>query len=294
MSADKRARILLVTGMSGAGRSAALAVLEDLGYEAIDNLPLSLLGRLLHRGGEGGLEAGSALAVDADIRTRGFRPDTLIAEIAALRARDDLTLTLVFFDCDDEVLRRRFTETRRRHPLAENRPLIDGIRHERQLLAGLRDSSELVVDTTDLTTAMLRALLGGHFRLKESPQMTTSVISFAYGRGVPREADLVIDVRFLANPHYEERLRPLTGLDDEVGEYIAADARFTPFFDRLAALIVSLLPHYAREGKTYLTLAFGCTGGRHRSVYVARRFAALLEGEGRPVDVRHRDIGARA
>ena len=285
-------RVVLVTGMSGAGRSSALKVLEDLGYEAIDNLPLSLLGRLLFREEEAGETMGSALAIDVDIRTRGFQPETFVAALASLAERRDLDVTLVFFDCDDDILSRRFTETRRRHPLAEDRPLSDGINHERALIAPVRERADLVVDTSQLNLPELRALLKGHFRLAHGPGLALSVMSFSYARGVPRDADLVFDARFLSNPFYVEELRHLTGVDAKVEAHIMADPAFAPFFDSLSALLISLLPHYAREGKTYLTIAFGCTGGLHRSVYLAERIASVLERGGWPVTVRHRDLEA--
>lgn len=285
-------RVVLVTGMSGAGRSSALKVLEDLGYEAIDNLPLSLLGRLLFREEETGETMGSALAIDVDIRTRGFQPETFVAALASLAERSDLDVTLVFFDCDDDILSRRFTETRRRHPLAEDRPLSDGINHERALIAPVRERADLVVDTSQLNLPELRALLKGHFGLAHGPGLALSVMSFSYSRGVPRDADLVFDARFLSNPHYVEGLRHLSGVDAKVEAHIMADPAFAPFFDSLSALLISLLPHYAREGKMYLTIAFGCTGGLHRSVYLAERIASVLERGGWPVTVRHRDLEA--
>ncbi len=283
-------RVLLVTGMSGAGKSSALKVLEDLGYEAIDNIPVALLRRLLHSGTESVSRHG-AMAVGIDIRTRDFDAQTFLSELTELQARDDLDVSFVFFDCDDAVIGRRYTETRRRHPLAEDRPLMDGVRLERELIAPLRERAGIVLDTTDLGFAELRQNLFARFRLESGPSLTVSVLSFSYSAGLPREADLVFDVRFLANPHYEGSLRPLSGIDAEVGNFIAADPAFQPFMDSLARLLLSLLPHYDREGKTYLTIAIGCTGGRHRSVFVAERTAHLLEAEGRRVMLRHRDLG---
>ena len=283
-------RVVLVTGMSGAGRSSALKVLEDLGYEAIDNLPLSLLGRLLFR--DEGENTGSALAIDVDIRTRGFQAETFVAAFAPLTERRDLDVTVVFFDCDGDVLSRRFTETRRRHPLAEDRPLNDGISRERALIAPVRERADLVVDTSQLSLPELRTLLKGHFGLERGPGLALSVMSFSYARGVPRDADLIFDTRFLSNPHYVDELRHLTGVHAKVEAHILADPAFEPFFGNLCTLLTSLLPHYTREGKTYLTVAFGCTGGLHRSVYLAERIAALLENEDWPVTLCHRDLEA--
>ena len=287
-------RVVLVTGMSGAGRSSGLRILEDLGYEAIHNLPTSLLGRLLYRGDADAEEKKRPLAIDVDIRSRGFREGAFRDMLKPLRQREDIELKVVFFDCNDQVLRQRFTETRRRHPLAEDRPLMDGIRHERELLAPLRDRADLLVDTSNLSLPALRDFLNGHFRLEVGSELTLSVTSFAYRRGLPREADLVFDVRFLANPHYEERLRPLTGRDAPVADYIRNDPAFQPFIDQLSTFLRTLLPHYEREGKTYLTIAVGCTGGRHRSVHVAELIAELIAVEGRAVTLRHRDLDGDA
>ena len=282
----RRNRLVMVTGMSGAGRTTALKALEDVGYEAVDNLPLSLMPSLLHPTAK----QSGALAIDVDIRTRDFTVDAFEAEIAPLLARDDLDVRLLFVDCDDEVLRRRYTETRRRHPLADDRPLIDGIRHERTLIGRLRERADIVLDTSELTIGDLRQLVAGNFALDSHPALSLFVTSFSYRLGLPREADLVFDVRFLVNPHYEEPLRPLTGLDPAVGAYISDDPGFGPFFDSLKAMLLPLLPHFEREGKSYLTVAIGCTGGRHRSVFVAERLAALFGEQGRRVHLRHRDI----
>ncbi len=286
-------RVVLITGMSGAGRSAGLRILEDLGYEAIDNLPISLLGRLLLPGDVESVDGKKRpLAIDVDIRTRGFGDGAFRDLLKPLRERGDIDVGVVFFDCDDQVLRRRFTETRRRHPLAEDRPLMDGLRHERELLSPLRDSADLLVDTSNLSLPALRDLLSGNFRLDVGSELTLSVTSFAYRRGLPREADLVFDVRFLVNPHYQDELRALTGRDAPVAAYIQKDPAFQPFIERVCELVRSLLPHYEREGKTYFTIAVGCTGGHHRSVYVAERIAEMIAEEGRAVTVRHRDLDA--
>jgi UPF0042 nucleotide-binding protein len=283
--------VILVTGMSGAGKSTALKVLEDLGYEAIDNLPLYLLSRLLAPK-EDGLSATplDAVAVDVDIRTRDFDADAFLSEITPLTARDDLALKLLFLECDDSVLRRRFTETRRRHPLASDRPVIDGIAHERRLMLRLRDNADLVIDSSHLSIPEFRQLMTQHFALDAGPEMAVSVTSFSYRRGLPREADLVFDVRFLANPHYVETLRAESGKDADVAAYIEKDPAFAHFFDSLSGMLLNLLPHYAREGKSYLTVAIGCTGGRHRSVYVAERLSRELGSHGQVVSLHHRDM----
>ena len=279
------ADVVVVTGMSGAGKSLTLKWLEDLGYEAVDNLPLSLLGPLL-RGGE----PGRPLAIGIDIRTRDFGAQSMMAELDRLHEETKVPLFLLFVDSDDEVLGRRFTETRRRHPLAVDRPLLDGISHERILVSPLKSRADLVIDTSSLPPAELRRVLAGHFQREAKAPLLLFVTSFSYRRGLPREADLVFDVRFLDNPHYQPALRPQSGKDEEVAAFIADDAGFAPFFDGLTALICPLLPRFTAEGKSYLTIAIGCTGGRHRSVYVAEKLAAWLREQGQQVDLRHRDL----
>ncbi|MBF0306177.1 MAG: RNase adapter RapZ [Alphaproteobacteria bacterium] len=283
---SRSGRLVIVTGMSGAGRTLALKALEDLGYEAVDNLPLSLLSSLV-RPGDG---MSRPLAVGVDVRTRDFGAAPVLDTLDRLVAESDLDVRLLFVDCDDEVLGRRYTENRRRHPLAADRPLIDGIRHERALLAPLLARADVVLDTTALPPGELKRQVEGHFALDAGQGLTVFVTSFGYRRGVPREADLVFDVRFLNNPHYDPLLRPLTGRDRAVAEHVAADPDFAHFFGGLTSLLSPLLPRYAAEGKSYLTIAVGCTGGRHRSVAVAERLAAWLRDSGRRVDVRHRDL----
>jgi len=187
-------------------------------------------------------------------------------------------------------MRRRFTETRRRHSLAGDRPVTDGIAHERQLMAPLRAQADRVLDTTNISAADLRRIVDTEFALDEGPEMTVTLTSFAYRQGLPREADLVFDVRFLANPHYDEALRPLDGRDAAVGEFILTDKAFAPFFDTLTGLIAQLLPHYKREGKSYLTIAVGCTGGRHRSVFVSEKLAGWFDDQDEQILVRHREL----
>jgi len=278
-------QILVVTGMSGAGRTTALKALEDLGFEAVDNLPVTLLGSLVRPGDR----LDHDLAVCIDCRTRAFSPPDLIKRIAASRRGQEHDPKLLFLDCEDEILRRRFTETRRRHPLALDRSVTDGIAHERRVMAGLREQADLVIDTSQLTPGDLRRLIAGYFAPSRERQLTLSVVSFAYRGGVPREADIVFDVRFLANPHYVDELRPKHGRDPEVRAYVEADPAYPLLLERLEALLLPLLPSYQREGRSYLTIAFGCTGGRHRSIVVAEAFAARLREAGWAVVLRHRD-----
>lgn len=284
-------RVILITGMSGAGRSTVLHTLEDLGYEAVDNLPLSVLAPVV-RGHD---PDARPLAVGVDIRSRGFSADRLLELVAEIGANGaTVPPRLVFVDCDDEALIRRYTETRRRHPLADDRPAADGIALERRLLEPLRERVDRVIDTSMLQPADLRRLVprlvGGGMEL----HLTVTVISFSYRLGLPREADLVFDVRFLKNPHYDPILKPFDGRDERVGAYVAGDPDFPRFFEDLTRLLQPLLPRYRDEGKSYLTLAVGCTGGRHRSVYTAERLGAWLQGQGIEAGIIHRDVDREA
>jgi RNase adaptor protein for sRNA GlmZ degradation len=278
-------RVVLVTGLSGAGRTAALNTLEDLGYEAIDNLPLELFGQVVSSGEV------SAVALGIDIRTRNFAVAPFLELFDQPPGSPALDIRLLFIDCDDERLRRRYTETRRPHPLARERPVTDGIAAERRLLAPLRARADLVVDTSSLTPADFRRVLNGHYRLEELGGMSVFVTSFSYRNGLPREADLVFDARFLDNPYYQDDLRPLTGRDRRVVDFVRADPGYGPFFEQLTGMLGPLLPRYQREGKSYLTLALGCTGGRHRSVTVAEELAGYLRAQGYAVMLVHRELG---
>ncbi len=280
-----RRRVVLISGMSGAGLSSALKTLEDLGHEAVDNLRLSMIPSLIRESAA----AGKPLAVSLDSRNAEFSAEAFLAQVAEYQADPSLDFRLLFLDCDDEALQRRFNETRRRHPLAVDRPVTDGIAIERGLMRPIREAAGHVVDTALLSIPDLRRLLAGHYRTDISA-LTVSVSSFAYKYGVPREADLIFDVRFLRNPHWNARLRPLTGLDLAVGDAIRADPEFGSFFNSLLGFLFPLLPRYREEGKSYLTLAIGCTGGRHRSVFVAEQLATMLAAQGYVVTISHRDI----
>ncbi len=282
-------RILIVTGLSGAGKSTALRTLEDLGWEVVDNLPVPLLDRLLAVP-QGGMSE-RPLAVGIDARTRGFDAAAVLARIGADGAHGVETL---FLDCSGAELARRFSETRRRHPLALDRSVADGILRERQMVEPLRRAADHVVDTTALTTNALQQELRRRFAAATDAAPTLTVMSFGFSRGVPREADLLFDMRFLRNPHWDPLLRPLTGFDPSVGDYIAADPAYAEAVGRIEDLMLLLLPRYAAEGKSYVTIAFGCTGGRHRSVHVSQRVAARLRDSGFSPTVLHRDLAPAA
>lgn len=290
-SADGR-RILLVTGMSGAGKTTALKTLEDLGWEVVDNLPLALFDRLI-AAPAGARGDDRPLAIGIDARTRGFDAADIAARMGALRDRADVDARILFLDCTGAELARRYSETRRRHPLAPDRPAEDGIARERGLLAPLRDAADQLIDTTDTNANALQADLRARFADESAEGATLTVMSFGFARGVPRNADIVLDMRFLRNPHWEPDLKPLTGTDAPVAAYIAADPAYNDAIARVRALLDLLLPRYAAAGKAYVTIAFGCTGGRHRSVHVAETIAGLLREEGFSPTVIHRDLARK-
>ena len=284
-----RVRVLLVTGMSGAGKSTALKALEDLGYETVDNMPLRLLKRLLKLKDRGPGDE-RPLAVGMDTRTRAFDADDVMRQIKEINSDGSVEARVVFMDCAGGELTRRFSETRRRHPMALDRPAADGIAREREALAPLRRWADIVIDTTDNSVNDTRRMVTETFARSGDGQLTLTLMSFGFARGVPRDADMIFDMRFLANPHWKARLRPLTGQHPEVGRYIATDPNFTSAFDRIADLLILLLPAYASEGKSYLTVAFGCTGGKHRSVYVTEQMTNRLREAGFKPTAYHRDM----
>ena len=288
-----RRPFVLITGMSGAGRVTALHALEDFGYVAVDNVPLPLLGDLMRSTAGSPGEMAAPLAFGIDTRTHGFNAHDLAHRVRELRTRADLAPRLLYLDCDTETLMRRYTESRRPHPLAPGRPVSDGIADERSMIGWLRDSADLVVDTSTLTPHQFKQLLFGHFALDAKASMRIAVMSFSYRRGLPREADLVFDVRFLKNPHYVPELKPLTGRDRAVVEFIETDPDYKAFRSRLEGMIGPLLPRFDAEGKSSLTIAIGCTGGRHRSVAVAEQLAEWLRAAGRSVSLSHRDVDVR-
>lgn len=293
MTRDNPRDILLVTGMSGAGKSTVLNALEDMGWEVLDNLPVRLIDRLLAPlPGARGDEVDRPLAIGIGAQTRDFDPDRLIRMINRLRTEGGHDIGTLFLDCAGAELERRYSETRRRHPIALDRPAADGIAQERELLAPLRNWANRLIDTTNLGSNALAAQIRTTFARAGLGEPTLSVMSFGFARGLPRDADLVLDMRFLRNPHWDEALRPGTGLDPAVAAYVASDPAYAEAMAAIDQLLLLLLPRYRAEGKSYVTIAFGCTGGRHRSVHVAERTAARLRAAGFSPTVAHRDLGA--
>jgi RNase adapter protein RapZ len=286
-------KILLVTGLSGAGKTTALQTLEDLGWEAVDNFPIRLAGPLLAMPSpEGKAEPDFPLALGFDTRTRGFEPNRLIEQIKTLQKREDLEISMLFLDCAGTEIERRYSETRRRHPLAQDRPAIDGIAQERTLMEPLRRWADVVIDTTRLSSSDLQTKIRDSFRTSAG-KMTVSIMSFGFSRGVPHNADMIFDMRFLRNPHWDAELRPKTGLDAEVAEYVAADPAYAESVSKISDLLLMLLPRYDAQGKAYVTIAFGCTGGRHRSVHVSEKIAQILREHGHNPSIDHRNLNSR-
>jgi len=282
--------ILIVTGLSGAGKSTSLRTLEDAGWETVDNLPLALVDRLLAAPTPEGRDPfeDRPLAIGIDARTRGFDATAILSRIEALRMRQSVRVEMLFLDCSGSVLERRYTETRRRHPLALDRPAADGIARERELLEPLRHAAEHVIDTTDIAANGLQQLIRQRFA---GPfESTLTVISFGYARGIPRNADLVFDMRFLRNPYWDETLREMTGLDAPVRDYVMADPMFDTTLGQIETLLETVLPRYSEDGKAYVTVAFGCTGGRHRSVCVAEEICERLRKAGFSPTISHRNL----
>lgn len=283
MTGDPRKpRLLLVTGMSGAGKSSVLDALEDLGWECVDNLPMPLLQDFVAEA----RRTRRPIAVGMDVRSRGFDPAKAAAALAQV---PDTRPEILYLDCSGAELTRRFNKTRRRHPLGGARPAEDGIARERSLTAPLRDAADSVLDTTDLSPAELRDELRRRFG-SDAEQPVLTLVSFGFSKGISRTADLVFDMRFLDNPHWVDELRPLTGTDQPVRDYIAKDAAWAESMDRVESLLSEWIPRYWAAGKNYLTVAFGCTGGRHRSVAAAVEMAERLTAAGLSPNVRHRDL----
>lgn len=281
-------RIVLITGPSGAGRSTAINALEDFGFEAIDNIPLSLIPRLV--------EAGTLtrpLALGVDVRNRDFSAQGLLDLHMTLGAQPGVAADLLYLDCAAEVLTRRYSETRRRHPLAPDDSPSEGIARELDLLEDVRARADILIDSTELTVHDLRAALQGWFAQTTGQRMAVSLHSFSYKRGIPQGLDTVFDVRFLRNPHWEQELRARTGLDASVAAYVAQDKRYAAWLRQVTDYLLLILPAHLDEGKAHVSLGFGCTGGQHRSVATAESVAAALADQGWQVSIRHRELDRR-
>jgi UPF0042 nucleotide-binding protein len=281
-------RFVLITGPSGAGRSTAINVLEDLGFEAIDNLPLRLLPTLL-----AGPAADRPMALGVDTRNRDFSTAALIEAIDSLTAQAGFAPEVLYLDCNRDVLLRRFSETRRRHPLAPAENPDAGIEREFDLLGPIRDRASILIDTSEMNVHQLRAEVERWFAPKGPGRLAISVHSFSYKRGLPRNVDTVFDCRFLSNPYWVPDLRALNGQDSKVADHVMADAKFAPFFEKVLDLTHWLLPAYSDEGKAHFSIAFGCTGGQHRSVTMAERLGQALAELGWQVSIRHRELERR-
>ncbi|OIQ28618.1 MAG: RNase adaptor protein RapZ [Alphaproteobacteria bacterium MedPE-SWcel] len=279
-----RPPLVLVTGPSGAGRTTAINVLEDMNFEAIDNLPLRLVPGLVDAGG-----ADRPMVLGLDPRNRDFSTEALLDVIAMLTARQSLATTVLYLDAEPEVLLRRYSETRRRHPLSPAESPEVGVARELDLMQPVREQADLVIDTTELNVHQLRAEVERIFA-PAGRTLAVALHSFSYKRGIPRNVDMVFDCRFLANPYWVPELRAFDGRDTQVQDYVSADDKFQGFFDRVLDLTLSLLPAYRAEGKSHFSIAFGCTGGQHRSVTLAETLAKALAREGQQVSIRHREL----
>lgn len=289
-------RILLVSGLSGAGKSSILRILEDLDHEVIDNPPLGMLDDIVAR-------AERPVAIGVDSRTRGFDASAVLEALARLRMNPNLRVELIYATAEESVLLRRYTATRRRHPLALHGSIKEGIEEETALTAPLRAAADLVIDTSDMPPPELRQFVESRFSPWEGAAgegLTVALMSFAYPAGLPREADIVLDARFLRNPHYDPALAPKTGLDADVAAYVAEDSDYLPFLNQIHGLLQLVLPRFVQEGKKYATIAIGCSGGRHRSVTLVEALAKRLsapdgmgnyQGSGQwPIMIMHREL----
>ncbi len=282
---ERKQEIVIVTGPAGAGRTTAIKAIEDFGIETIDNLPLNLINRILY-----GPPSADTLAIGVDTRTRGFSSEALLEIIDNIEEKPDYRPTLLYLDCSAETLLRRFSETRRRHPASPDGSPALGIEQEVETLNPLRERADILIETSELSPHQLRAELSRWFGRAEGKGLSVSVQSFSYKRGTPRGVDMMIDCRFLRNPHWESALRPLTGLVPQVGAYVSEDPLFEPFFQKLEDFVAMLLPAYQAEGKAYFSIGMGCTGGQHRSVFVAEKLAKALSAQGWIVSTRHKEM----
>ncbi len=287
-AAQSSARVVIVTGASGAGRTTAINALEDIGFEAINNIPLTLLERVFESPAQL-----PPMAIGVDVRNRDFSIDTVTSVLTRIQDVSEVEVEMLFLDCQPEVLVRRYSETRRRHPLAPQEAPEAGIERELTLLSPLQSEADHLIDTSDMTPHDLRAEIGRRFGGSGFNDLVVSVESFSYKRGLPRGVDMIFDARFLRNPHWEERLRALDGRQEDVASYVEGDEGFAPFFEKVLELVASLLPAFKAEGKTHFSIGIGCTGGQHRSVTVAEKLSKALAEKGWRVSTRHRELERR-
>lgn len=278
-------RVVFVTGPSGAGRTTAIGALEDIGFETIDNLPLSLVERVLAP-----VEANKPLAIGIDTRNREFSTHHVISLLDDIKKRDHVHSELLYITCDANVLQQRFSATRRRHPLAPAETPMIGIERDFDLLAPIKARADILIDSTDLTPHDLKAEIGKWFSTEHGAALAVSVQSFSYKRGLPRGVDMMFDCRFLQNPYWDATLRHLDGRSPAVQQFVATDARYQEFVDKILAICLFLLPAYRMEGKSHFSIGLGCTGGQHRSVALAETLSKLLAKDGWQVSVRHREL----
>lgn len=290
-SETPRRQLVIVTGLSGAGKSAALHSFEDIGYQAVDNLPLNMLEQLLDEAAHGGGQ--DPIAVGIDSRTLHFSPLHFAETVEIVRRRTEIQLHVLFMDASDDILMKRFSETRRPHPLGEGQLLRAAIKQERDVMSVVRENIDGILDTSARTGAETRKIVRRRFAGGHTPQLIVTFMSFGFAHGVPRDADMVLDVRFLRNPHYIEGLKEKTGREEVVANYVRADEGFDKFVAMVEDLLVFLLPRYRDEGKSYLTIALGCTGGQHRSVAVAEAIAGNTAVDGMAVNLYHRELAGK-
>lgn len=281
----KKIRLILVSGPAGAGRTTAIRSLEDLGFEAIDNLPLDLVKSVLKP-----KKASEKIAIGLDTRGRDFTVEGLLGLLKSLSSLEYVDFELLYLSCTMEVLLRRYSETRRRHPLADGKSPHEGIEQELILLEPIRHKADILIETSELTPHDLRNSIKQLFLNTGVNLLSISLKSFSYKRGLPRGADITLDCRFLKNPHWQDELRDKTGLDPSVSEFVASDPKFSEFIERVTKLLLFLLPSFKEEGKSSVEIGFGCTGGIHRSVAVTETVAKKLADSGWNVSIKHREI----
>jgi UPF0042 nucleotide-binding protein len=286
----RKPTLFIVTGLSGAGLSSALKILEDSGAEVFDNFPIDFLNPLLKTSEV----TQNPIAIGIDTRTRNFDPESILNTIHSLKSENIWSVQTLFLTADDHILLRRFTETRRVHPMARDRAISDGIATEKALLYPLKYKANITIDTSELNIHDLRRQVEQYVSASLSDKLNINIVSFSYKHGLPREADLVFDMRFLNNPHWQTEYRHLTGLDRDIQNYIERDPAMNDFFENLTSMLSTLLPLFKNNGKRYFTIAFGCTGGQHRSVYAAQKISGWLRAQNHPVHIHHREIKQRA